>query len=113
MTAWAELWEFVVERDAEFLWRSSSDRSYAHWRSLNPVICMARALDPSNPYRCGGKQEVDHVKDQLRMGKRATDDAEHLVAACQNHNTWYPPRKELRAAQRAYLARFRVAVATP
>jgi len=109
------LWHAVVERDAHYVWKHWGHVTcitaghpagycfYWPWRKRQRVICIVPVIDPSNPYPCGGKQEVDHVKDQPRMGKRAPDDREHLVAMCQNHNTWHPPRKELRQAEREYL----------
>ena len=107
MTMTNELRNEVIERDAYYIFghypRPFSPLSYAQWLVQHPVICIVRTIDPLNPTRCGGKQEVDHVKDQPMMGKRAPDDAAHLVAMCQEHNTWHPPRKELRQAERRYL----------
>lgn len=106
-----ELWAWIVERDAHFVWGQSEDRmhhhvSYFKFRASHKVICVVPTIDPSNPDACAGKQEIDHVKDEPRMGKRAPDDELHLVAMCQNHNTWHPPRRELRQAERAYLKRY-------
>jgi len=108
MTVSSELRDHVIERDAVAIWYWSEDKvhhgvRYAKWRASHRVVCIVPLIDPFNPHTCGGKQEVDHVKDQLRMGKRAPDDEFHLVAMCQNHNTWSPPRKELRHAEREYL----------
>jgi len=101
----------VIERDAKYFWGHMTyeqwPNSYASWRRAWRIVCLVPLLDPDNPYKCGGKQEVDHVKDQPMMGKRAPDDAEHLVAMCQEHNTWHPPRKELRQAERDYLKRYK------
>lgn len=108
MSVSSDLWQHVVDRDASQLWWHYSKAGepigpYSYWRLKTPVICLVPMLDPDNPHPCKGKQEVDHVKDNLMMGRRAPDDEYHLVAMCQNHNTWYPPRKELRQAERAYL----------
>ena len=104
----SELRNKVIERDTFWCWMLSEDRmhhgvSFRKWLASHPVICVVPVLDATNPYKCGGRQEVDHVKDQPMMGKRAPDDEFHLVAMCQEHNTWHPPRKELRQAERRYL----------
>lgn len=49
------------------------------------------------------KLTLEHVKDELRMGRRAPSDAAHLVALCYGANVGVPS-KELRAALRSYLA---------
>lgn len=107
----SSLRDLVILRDALFIWDEvfrtwpHTDRShFKEWLRLHRVVCIVPTIDPKNPYPCGGKQEVDHVKDQPMMGKRAPDDEFHLVAMCQNHNTWHPPRRELRQAEREYLA---------
>lgn len=46
---------------------------------------------------------VEHVKSDLRMGRRAPDDMDHLVAMCWAGNVGVPS-KEQRAKIRAYLA---------
>jgi hypothetical protein len=46
---------------------------------------------------------LEHVKDELRMGKRATSDAAHLIALCAAANIGVPS-KEFRAFAREYLA---------
>jgi len=99
------LWEQVVVRDAYYIWdKSGTHLSYSAWIAKQKVICVVPLLDPDNPWVCNYVQEVDHVKKDLRMGKRAEDEPWRLVAMCQNHNTWHPPRKQLRAAERSYLA---------
>lgn len=111
MSVTPELWARVIERDAWAVFEEMPMTAmiFERWWAFEHRICVVPLLDPGNPYPCGGKQEVDHVKDDLRMGKRAPDDEYHLVAACQNHNTWHPPRKELRRAEREYLAGVRAA----
>jgi len=46
---------------------------------------------------------LDHVKDGPMMGRRAPSDPQHLVAICHRSNT-NVPSKQVRAAERAYLA---------
>jgi len=105
------LWEAVVERDARFIWGLSNEtRFFSIWRREQGVICVVPMLDPDNPYTCAGKQEVDHVKERLGLSMKAPDDEQHLVAMCQEHNTWHPPRKQLRQAERIYLSRYGMAV---
>lgn len=45
---------------------------------------------------------VEHVKDELRMGRRAPSDLAHLVALCHGANVGVPSKEE-RAWMRAYL----------
>lgn len=49
-----------------------------------------------------GKCTLEHVKDDLRMGKRAPSDAAHMVLLCYAANL-RPPTKEQRALFREYL----------
>lgn len=112
------LWEEIVERDAYTLWmQSSSPEPYEAWRRRRHIVCVVPLLEPTNPYRCGGKQTIDHVHGQPQVGslvktreggfgKRAPDDPRHLVAMCENHNVWHPPSRHLRQAERLYLASF-------
>ena len=46
---------------------------------------------------------LEHVKDRLRMGKRAPSDLSHLVALCGYRNAIRPPTKVERAWMREYL----------
>lgn len=102
------LWSSVVLRDAHWVHEQlGTTEHFTMWLLRQRLICIVPHIDPENPYACGGRQEVDHVKDEPRMGKRAPDDEFHLVAMCQEHNTWHPPRKELRWAEREYLQRCR------
>lgn len=54
--------------------------------------CMAPHLGATDACRdrWGNDQptefELDHVKDQPRMGKRAPSDADHLVTLCHHHH---------------------------
>lgn len=48
-------------------------------------ICIASVVDRSESVNCWGRSTLDHVKDDPRMGKRATSDEQHLVTLCQGH----------------------------
>lgn len=62
-----------------------------------------------NPHRPDdlARLQLDHVQDGYgRLGRRAPSDARHLVAICAGaHILSGGPSRELRAAERAYLAR--------
>jgi hypothetical protein len=47
--------------------------------------CAAPKIDPSQVGRCWGRSTVEHVKSQLRMGRRAEDDISHIVILCEGH----------------------------
>lgn len=98
------LWDDVIDRDAMalFEWLEVAI-PFQRWRPQHSVICVVPMLEPTNRWPCGGKQTVDHVKDEPMMGKRAPDDMNHLVAMCEVHNVWKPPSKQLRQAERRYL----------
>lgn len=75
--------------------------------------CVAAILEPMHhecrdmwgtPHRPDSlwKLTLEHVKDELRAGKRAPSDPEHLVALCYGANVGVPS-KELRAKLREYL----------
>lgn len=75
--------------------------------------CVLALLDPE--HRCRDKWgnphaptatrslTVEHVKDSLRMGKRAPSDLDHLVAMCHAGNVGVPSKRN-RAKVRDYLA---------
>jgi hypothetical protein len=46
--------------------------------------CIAPRYGATTP--CWGRITEDHVKTELRAGKRATSDPKHLVAVCQGHS---------------------------
>ena len=64
---------------------------------------------------CAGRNRLEHVKDEPRMGRRAPSDPAHLVTLCEGHTepgmragyVWCTDRKN-RAAMRDYLARVAV-----
>lgn len=51
---------------------------------------------------------IEHVKTDLRMGRRAPSDLEHCVLLCAGSNVGVPSKRE-RALMREYLAARRVA----
>lgn len=53
-----------------------------HWTM---AVCAAPLVDQHQSGRCWGRPTLDHVKCQLRMGKRAKSDIHHLVALCEGH----------------------------
>jgi len=82
----------------------TSTRLWTQWtRSGTP--CVARYLDPGTD-ACAGRITLDHVKDQPMMGKKAPDDADHLVSICWHHHLdgWATAHRPL---LREYLARYR------
>lgn len=76
-------------------------------------ICFVARLDPVHLCRDRWGQPhaarvlrlltMDHVKEHPRLGRRAPSDLAHLVAMCWGANVGVPS-KEVRAAERAYLA---------
>jgi hypothetical protein len=84
-----EVAEAVMERDAREIWLTSEE--FVHHKVserkfwTKRIICVAPMLDPSQSGTCWGRSTLDHIKDQPRMGVRATSDPEHLVTLCQGH----------------------------
>jgi hypothetical protein len=73
--------------------------------------CIAPLVGGS-AHDCWGRSTIEHVKDQLRMGRRAPSDLGHLVSLCQGHTEdgrragfQWNTAKANRAAIRAYLER--------
>jgi len=54
------------------------------WFWHNPV-CVAPLVDDDEIGKCWGRTTQEHVKDELRMGKGADHDLDHLVSLCQGH----------------------------
>lgn len=103
--------ETVFLRDAKAIWERSEERIHHHLSFMEFLaqkrvrpLCLVELLDQPASRKCSGRSTLEHVKDQLRMGKRAPDDEQHLVILCEEHNVWHPPSKELRAKIRRYLA---------
>ncbi len=51
---------------------------------LRDGSCIAPLLG-GTAMDCWGRATLEHVKDTLRMGKRAPSDMAHLVALCEGH----------------------------
>lgn len=64
--------------------------------------CVAPRLGGS-VMDCGGRDTLDHVKDQPRMGKRAPSDMAHLVTLCEQHHLWTGWATSHRPELREYL----------
>lgn len=64
--------------------------------------CVTPRLDPG-AIGCWGRLQLDHVKDQPRMGKRAPSDMAHLVTVCERHHIWSGWATSHRALLREYL----------
>ena len=83
---WEALREKVLRRDHffAFMRQVGPPRSWEWWQQHgNP--CVARFLDPAVD-ACEGRMTLDHVKDQLMMGRKAPDDEQHLVSLCWHHH---------------------------
>jgi hypothetical protein len=90
-------------RDAHAIWKGSrAPLRFSSWMSRQVSICLVRLLDPADSARCSGPTTVDHVKEH--PGGRRRDEARWLTALCWYHHIEHPPSKEIRKAQRQYLA---------
>jgi len=104
---WEKLREVVVTRDLL--------RAYMHQPEGTPWVtfirtgtpCVARFLDRSESGPCSGAIQLDHVKCQPMIAKKAPDNKRHLVSVCRGHHTdtragaqWATSHRQL---QRAYL----------
>jgi hypothetical protein len=78
------------------------DGACAAWLIDRSHVCRDAYGTPHDPRRLA-VLSIEHIKDELRMGKRAPSDLEHLVALCYGANVGVPS-KELRVELRAYLA---------
>lgn len=78
------------------------DGACVAWLLDRAHVCRDAYGTPHDPRRLA-VLSIEHVKDELRMGKRAPSDLEHLVALCYGANVGVPS-KELRVELRAYLA---------
>lgn len=86
------LWERVMERD----------HGCVLYRLEPGHVCRTR-FGTIHPWDATDLLTVEHVKADLRMGKRAPDDMGFLVALCGYANN-RPPTKAQRGLMRAYLA---------
>ena len=65
--------------------------------------CLAVRLGGEDPAFCRGPLQLDHVKDQPRMGKRAPSDPAHLATVCEYHHIWSGWATSHRPLLREYL----------
>jgi hypothetical protein len=86
------LWERVMERDGGCV-----------LYHLEPGHVCRTVFGSEHAWNAIDLLTVEHVKAELRMGKRAPDDMGFLVALCGAANN-RPPTKVQRAAMRHYLA---------
>ena len=109
-----EVAEAVFARDARQVWLRSEE--FIHHKVsfrkfwTRRIICVAPALDRSQSGACWGRTTIEHVKSELRAGKRAESDPAHLVSLCQAHTEdgrtaghQWNTTKEHRALVRDYL----------
>ena len=88
-----EMREFILERDQVcILWRMDNDHQ------CRDVFGTPHAPNDHARLTC------EHVKTELRLGRRAPSDARHLLALCGAANDRVPSKVE-REAFRAYLER--------
>jgi hypothetical protein len=85
------LWERVMERDGGCV-----------LHRLEPGHVCRTVFGTEHPWNATDLCTIEHVKAELRMGKRAPDDMGFLVALCGAANN-RPPTKVQRAAMRRYL----------
>ena len=87
-----ELREAVLRRDGRCVLSimDIAHACYDQWGKPHPAALLDRLT-------------LEHVKDRLRMGKRAPSDLSHLVALCGYRNAIRPPTKVERAWMREYL----------
>jgi hypothetical protein len=65
--------------------RDPVDPSDARYVIARDKGCMAPLVDVScGP--CSGRPTIDHVKAELRMGKRAASRRDRMVAVCEGHS---------------------------
>lgn len=87
------LYEAVMERDKGCV---------LHF--LEPGHVCRTVFAAEHPWNMVELLTIEHVKQDLRMGKRAPDDIHFIVALCGSANN-RPPTKVQRAMFRDYLAR--------
>ena len=120
---WGALTPRVVERDLETVRKTMIERgvpgakliqiSGTRVGSVKGLFtgrfpCPAWVMDPdASP--CAGSWKLDHVKEELRLGVKAEDDIDHLIALCAVHDergmrAGYQWNTAHRDEQREYLA---------
>jgi hypothetical protein len=108
-TDWDALRSYVLTRDGGCCARLVNN---SFWKRRWPML---QGLPDPGPCRneFGGSinatsllgLQLDHVKDDLMMGQKAPDDADHLWTVCPWHHveTNWATNAEVRAAARAYI----------
>ena len=93
--------EFVLRRDDGCVATRANSRFWAtRWPMLQGL---------PDPGPCEGRITLDHVKDDLALGKKAPDDPWHLWSVCVAHHTetragaQWATSKPVRAAARLYI----------
>jgi hypothetical protein len=94
-------------------WRRAEDDKVSPAEAAHVLArdngCIAPQVDPaSGP--CAGRIELDHVKDETRLGDRAKSDRWHLVSVCEGHSekgmkAGHQWNTASRALEREYLLR--------
>jgi hypothetical protein len=67
--------------------------------------CLAVVIGGVDPSTCAGPLQLDHVKDQPMMGRRAPSDMAHLATVCRHHHIESGWATANRPLLRAYLRR--------
>lgn len=110
-----EVYEIVQARDWAAIytdWATIVGPMAAKLAMRKVTICVAPLIDRSQWETCSGRSTLDHIKTDLRMGKRAPSDPDHLVSLCEGHTeagakAGYQWNTAHRAELRDYLARVR------
>jgi hypothetical protein len=89
---------FARDRRCVLAIRDATHVCYSVWGGAHPSDDWAQL-------------QLEHVKDKLRMGKRAPSDPKHLVVLCGYRNSIRPLTKVERSWVREYLMQFVVRVA--
>ena len=77
------------------------DQTCVLWQLSNGHVCRDAWGNEHEPYDLD-MLTLEHVKDELAMGKRAPSDPQHLVALCAHANIGVPSKAQ-RAMLRQYL----------
>lgn len=84
---WEKLHPKVLVRDRQVVLRALVARGHRLPRPTDPMpACPAWVMDPSVWGTCSGPWNLDHVKDDPMMGKKAPDDEDFLVSLCATHD---------------------------
>jgi len=117
---WERLRLMVTIRDMEVVKKTMIERgiarpeeitfggTFAYGQFAPHFPCPAWVMDPAVWGTCSGGWNLDHVKVGPRMGVKAEDDEEHLIALCATHDerglkAGYCWNTSHREEERAYL----------